>query len=131
MRNSANTVEDFLSDTVYNRYGIGAPYVDAETGNVYCDSDLRRHQGLHPRRQTPLERSMMEEFGRLTFPNGRTGSLTTDGGLLYAKAITANWGADGPARSRYYAFEKLTGELVWSSTPGTEPVDNPMGAPIS
>ena len=73
---------------------------------------------------------MMEEFGRLTFPNSRTGSLVTDGDFLYAKAITANWGADGPARNRYYAFEKRTGVLVWSSTPGTDPVDNPMGAPV-
>eukprot|EP01035_Chromulina_nebulosa_P007271 gene7271-9804_t len=39
-------------------------------------------------------------------------------------------GTDGAARSRYYAFEKLTGELVWASTPGTDPVDNPMGAPL-
>ena len=122
--------KDFLSDTVYNRYGIGAPYVDAETGNVYCESTCGVIKAFTRDGKLLWERSMMEEFGRLTFPNGRTGSLTTDGGLLYAKAITANWGADGPARSRYYAFEKLTGELVWSSTPGTEPVDNPMGAPI-
>src|SRR5205823_6305042 len=26
---------DFLSDTVYDRYAIGSPTVDAETGNVY------------------------------------------------------------------------------------------------
>ena len=29
---------DYLSDTTYNRYAIGAPVVDAETGNVYLES---------------------------------------------------------------------------------------------
>jgi outer membrane protein assembly factor BamB len=122
--------KDFLSDTVYNRYAIGAPYVDAETGHIYCESTCGVITAFTRDGKIIWQRSMMEEFGRLTFPNSRTGSLITDGGFLYAKAISANWGADGPARSRYYAFEKLTGELIWSSTPGTEPVDNPMGAPI-
>ena len=122
--------KDFLSDTVYNRYAIGAPFVDAETGNVYTESVCGVITAFTRDGKIIWQHSMMEEFGRLTFPNGRTGSLVTDGGFLYAKAITANWGTDGPARSRYYAFEKLTGELVWASTPGVEPVDNPMGAPV-
>lgn len=122
--------KDFLSDTVYNRYAIGAPYIDAETGNIFCESTCGVITAFTRDGKLLWQRSMMEEFGRLTFPNSRTGSLVTDGELLIAKAITANWGADGPARNRYYAFEKRTGELVWTSTPGTEPVDNPMGAPV-
>ncbi|MBL9190625.1 MAG: PQQ-binding-like beta-propeller repeat protein [Opitutaceae bacterium] len=122
--------KDFISDTVYNRYAIGAPYVDAETGNVYCESVGGVITALTRDGKIIWQRSMMEEFGRLTFPNGRTGSLITDGDFMYAKAITANWGTDGPARSRYYAFDKRTGELIWASTPGTEPVDNPFGAPL-
>ena len=123
--------KDFLSDTVYNRYAIGAPYVDAETGNVYCESACGVITAITSDGKIIWQRSMMEEFGRLTFPNSRTGSLITDGDLLVAKGITANWGTDGPASTRYYAFDKRTGELVWYSTPGaTPPVDNPMGAPI-
>jgi hypothetical protein len=37
---------DFLSDTTYNRYAIGAPVVDAETGNIYLESDLGRGDGV-------------------------------------------------------------------------------------
>ena len=122
--------KDFLSDTVYNRYAIGAPYVDAETGNIYCESTCGVITAFTRDGKIIWQRSMMEEFGRLTFPNSRTGSLITDGEFLFAKGVTANWGADGPARSRYYAFEKRTGELIWASTPGTEPIDNPMGAPV-
>ena len=122
--------KDFLSDTVYNRYAIGAPYVDAETGNVYSESACGVITAFTSDGKIIWQRSMMEEFGRLTFPNSRTGSLTTDGDLLVAKAISANWGTDGPASTRYYAFDKRTGDLIWASTPATQPVDNPMGAPI-
>ena len=121
---------DFLSDTVYNRYGIGAPYVDAETGNVYAESTCGVITAFTSAGKIIWQHSMMEEFGRLTFPNSRTGSLVTDGDLMIAKAISANWGTDGPASTRYYAFDKHTGQLVWSSTPATQPLDNPMGAPV-
>ena len=41
------------------------------------------------------ERSLMEEFARLTFPNGRTGGPCVDGDLVIIHAITANWGKQG------------------------------------
>lgn len=112
---------DFMSDIIYDRYSIGAPTVDPQTGNIYVltspgllicfdrDGNLR------------WQRSMMEEFGRLTFPNGRTGAPAIDGDLVIVNCITSNWGREGPARNRFYAFNKDTGELVWSSTPGLGP----------
>jgi outer membrane protein assembly factor BamB len=66
----------------------------------------------------------MEEFARLTFPNGRTGGPCVDGDLVIIHAITANWGKQGPARDRFYAFDKKSGDLVWSSTPGITPKDS-------
>jgi outer membrane protein assembly factor BamB len=121
---------DFLSDTVYNRYGIGAPHVDAETGNVYTESTAGVLTAFTADGRIIWQRSMMEEYGRLTFPNGRTGSLITDGDLLIADAISSNWGTDGAARNRFYAFDKRTGELVWASTPGEQPVDNSFATPV-
>ena len=66
----------------------------------------------------------MEEFARLTFPNGRTGGPYVDGHLVIIHAITANWGKQGPARDRFYAFDKNNGDLVWASTPGITPKDS-------
>ena len=60
---------------------------------------------------------LWEEFARLTFPNGRTGGPCVDGHLVIIHAITANWGKQGPARDRFYAFDKETGDLVWTSRP--------------
>jgi len=121
---------DYLSDTTYNRYAIGAPVVDAETGNVYLESTWGQLFAFNRDGKLLWEHSMMEEYGRLTFPNGRTGSLAIDGPLVITDGITANWGADGPARNRFYAFDKRTGELVWFSTPGIEPLDSTFATPV-
>src|SRR5437763_8826952 len=71
-----------------------------------------------------MKHSLMEEFGRLTFPNSRTASPVIDQDLVITRGITANWGAQGPAADRFYAFDKKTGELVWASSPGDRPRDN-------
>jgi outer membrane protein assembly factor BamB len=121
---------DYLSDTTYNRYAIGAPVIDAETGNVYLESTWGHVMALSRDGKLLWEHSMVEEFGRLTFPNGRTGALVIDGPLVITDGITANWGADGPARNRFYAFDKRTGELVWYSTPGIQPIDSSFATPV-
>ncbi len=115
---------DFVSDIVYNRYGVGAACVDPATGNVYFQTSPGLLIGYDSRGNQLWERSLMEEFARLTFPNGRTGGPCVDGNLVIIHAITANWGKQGPARDRFYAFDKTTGDLVWSSTPGITPKDS-------
>ena len=44
-----------------------------------------------------------------------------DGDLVIARGVTSYWGQQGPARDRFYAFNKTTGESVWASTPGVAP----------
>ena len=115
---------DFLSDIVYNRYGVGAACVDANTGNVYFQTSSGLLIGFDKNGKSLWQRSLMEEFSRLTFPNGRTGGPCVDGDLVIIHAITANWGSNGPARDRFYAFDKHSGDLVWFSTPGITPKDS-------
>ena len=121
---------DFLSDIIYSRYSIGSPTVDAECANIYVLTTPGVFKCLDPDGNLIWERSMMEEFGRLTFPNGRTGSPVIEGNLVIVRGITSNWGAQGPARDRFYAFDKYTGNLVWSSTPGVGPKDSSFSTPI-
>ena len=121
---------DYISDVVYNRYGIGSPIVDAETGNIYLQMSNGRCVAVTPEGKDIWEISLMEELARLTFPNGRTGSAAIDGPLVIFHCVTANWGTTGPARDRFYAFDKLTGELVWYSTPGVRPVDSSFCMPV-
>lgn len=121
---------DYISDVVYNRYGIGAPTVDPETGNVYLQTSNGRCVGFSRDGKPLWEVSLMEDFGRLTFPNGRTGAPAVFNHLVIFHCVTANWGATGPAADRFYAFDKITGELVWDSTPGVTPVDSSFGMPV-
>ena len=123
--------QDFLSDTVYDRYTIGAPTVDPETKRVY----LITHYGIfvcfdfEGKQQFSI--STMEDFGRMSFPNSRVGSPVIEGDLVIIHGITSNWGADGPAADRFYAYDKLTGELVWWSMPGiSPPVDSSFSTPV-
>ncbi len=115
------TFKDHISDTIYNRYSIGAPVVDPESGNVY----LHTTYGLlncHDREGNQLwEISMMDRFGRLTFPNGRAGACAIVGDFVLTRAVTSYWGSNGPARDRFFAFDKKTGDLVWISVPGVGP----------
>ncbi|MEI6535062.1 MAG: PQQ-binding-like beta-propeller repeat protein, partial [Verrucomicrobiaceae bacterium] len=124
-------IKDFISDTVYNRYSIGSPCVDPETKRVYLltaygvfictdfdGKELWRH-------------SLMEEIGRMTFPNSKVGSPTIEGDMVIIQGITANWGADGPAANRFYAFDKITGEIIWATTPGEiPPKDSSHSTPV-
>jgi outer membrane protein assembly factor BamB len=120
---------DYLSDTIYKRYATSSPTLDAETGNVFALGTQGILAAFTPDGKLLWQHSMMEEFGRLTFPNARTASPVIDGDLLIARGITANWGAQGPAGDRFYAFDKKTGELVWSSSPGDRPKDNSYSLP--
>lgn len=118
-------IRDFISDTIYNRYAIGSPVVDPETGHVYLLTAYGVAVAFTFDGELIWEKSLMEELGRLTFPNGRVGSPVIEGDLVILRGITANWGAEGPAADRFYGFDKITGEQVWSSTPGTiPPVDS-------
>ncbi|MBI3417493.1 MAG: PQQ-binding-like beta-propeller repeat protein [Verrucomicrobia bacterium] len=120
---------DFLSDTVYSRYATSSPTIDPETGNVYMQGTQGILTCFDANGKLLWQRSMMEEFGRLTFPNSRTASPTIDKELVITRGITSAWGAHGAAGDRFYAFDKKTGELVWSSAPGDRPQDNTFSQP--
>ncbi|WP_040550291.1 PQQ-binding-like beta-propeller repeat protein [Pedosphaera parvula] len=120
---------DFLSDTIYLRYATSSPTVDEETGNVYMQGTQGILAAFTADGKLLWKHSLMEEFGRLTFPNSRTASPVIDKDLVITRGITANWGAQGPAADRFYAFDKKTGELIWSSSPGDRPKDNSYSNP--
>ncbi len=120
---------DFLSDVVYLRYANSSPSIDPETGNVYIQNSSGIFACFTENGKLIWKHSMMEEFGRMTFPNNRTASPLIDRDLVITRGITAAWGAYGPPGDRFYAFDKKTGELVWSSAPGDRPQDNTFSHP--
>ncbi len=120
---------DFLSDIIYRRYSTSAPAVDRETGNVYVQGTQGVFKAFNRDGKLLWKHSLMEEFGRMTFPNGRTASPFIDAELVFTRCITAAWGAYGPPGDRFYAFDKQTGELVWQSSPVDRPQDPSFSQP--
>jgi len=120
---------DYLSDTIYLRYATASPAIDPETGNIYMQGTQGILAAFASDGQVLWQHSLMEEFGRLTFPNSRTASPAIDADLVITRGITANWGTQGPGADRFYAFHKKTGELVWASSPGAQPKDNSFSHP--
>lgn len=121
---------DFVSDIIYHRYAIGSPTIDPDTGNVFCMSTPGLVTSFTPDGTVRWQHSMMTEYGRLTFPNGRTGAPLIDGDLCIVHVITSNWGKHSPARDRFYAFHKDTGASHWSCTPGGPPKDSSFSMPV-
>jgi outer membrane protein assembly factor BamB len=120
---------DYLSDTIYLRYATASPTIDPETGDVYIQGTQGILAGFTADGKPLWRHSLMEEFGRLTFPNSRTATPAVDRDLVITRGITANWGTQGPASDRFYAFDKKNGNLVWASSPGAQPRDNSFSYP--
>jgi outer membrane protein assembly factor BamB len=125
-----HSFNDFLSDVIYDRYSIGSPTVDPETGNVYLLTSGGIFSSFDPSGKLVWQHSLMETLGRLTFPNGRIGAPLIEDDLVIIRCVTGNWGADGAASDRFYAFDKKSGHQVWSSTPGIQPRDNSFALPV-
>jgi outer membrane protein assembly factor BamB len=120
---------DFLSDIIYLRYATSSPTVDPETGNVYVQGTQGILACFSSDGKRLWQHSLMEEYGRMTFPNGRTASPVIDQDLVITRGITSAWGGHGAAGDRFYAYDKKTGELVWSSAPADRPQDNTFSHP--
>lgn len=124
-------IPDYLSDSIYNRYAIGAPTVDPETKRIYLTSNAGNFLCFELDGTKVFEIPLMEEFGRMTFPNSRVGSPVIEGEFVIIHFIFSNWGADGPAADRVYGFDKKTGELAWWTLPGVSPpVDSSFSTPV-
>lgn len=121
---------DYLSDITYNRYAIGSPCIDPETGNVYVTTSAGIFSCYTPEGKLVFQHPLMESLGRLTFTNGRTGGPTILDDLVIIRGIMSNWGGEGAAMDRLYAFDKKSGQLVWACSPGVAPKDNTFGRPI-
>ncbi len=121
---------DYISDTIYDRYSIGSPVIDPETKNIYLQTTNGRMLAVSPEGKILWEHSMMERFGRLTFPNGRTGAPIVEGDIVIMHCITSYWGAQGPARDRFYGFDKRSGDILWSCEPGVAPKDSSYSTPV-
>jgi outer membrane protein assembly factor BamB len=121
----------YLSDVPPHRVGWASPVADPATGNVYAMGGGGHLVALSGADGKLLwERSLGEEFGLLTTHGGRTVTPLVDDDLVITSGVMFSWGSHHRGLHRWIAFDKRTGEVVWSSAPGARPYDTTYAAPI-
>jgi outer membrane protein assembly factor BamB len=108
----------FLCDIVSSRVGWTNLAADPATHRIYAHGA----QGLllcldANTGKLVWQRSLTEEFGRVTGYGGRSVSPIVDGDLVIVGFINSSWGDQGRGGNRYVAFDKTNGEVVWWSEP--------------
>lgn len=75
------------------------------------------------------QRSLSEEFGRITGYGGRIVSPIVVDDLVVVGMLNSSWGDQGKGGARWAAFHKDTGAIVWWSEPGGQPKDTFYSTP--
>lgn len=122
----------FQTDVPAPRVGWASMVGDPETGNVYLHSVSGLFRCYSADGKLLWERSLFEEFGRISGYGGRTTTPIIDEDRVIVGLVTINWGdmKTPPPRERFYAFDKRTGALLWVSTPGGRATDTIYSNPI-
>lgn len=120
----------WLTDISSNRVGWSSPVGDPETGNVYVHGVQGTFLCMDPDGKILWERSLHEEFGKISGYGGRTTTPVVDEDLVILSFLNSSWGPQAKGAHRYVAFEKRTGEVVWWSQPGGKPLDTTYTAPV-
>ena len=119
----------FHSTIPFNRLGWTSLAGDTETGYIYAHTISGVFACFDKDGQVVWSRSLTEEFGRFTGYGGRTVTPVVDGDFVILSFLNTSWGNHAPMRHRYFAFDKRTGEVVWTTRPGGPPKDTtyPVG----
>jgi outer membrane protein assembly factor BamB len=106
-----------LSDVPPHRTGWASPSVDPATGNIYVFGVGGLLSAVTPAGKRLWQRSLTEEYGVVSTHGGRTVSPLIDGDLVIINSLNVGWGDLGRGGNRWFAFDKLTGQTVWVSSP--------------
>ncbi len=120
----------FHTTISFNRVGWTSLAGDPETGNIYAHGVQGLFFCFDRDGNILWSRSLTEEYGRISGYGGRVHTPIIAGDLVVISYLNSGWGAQAVPRHRYFAFHKLTGELVWVSTPGGRPLDTTYSTPV-
>jgi outer membrane protein assembly factor BamB len=121
----------YQSDVPPRRIAWSSPVGDPATGNIYVFGACNELTALSNDGKILWSRSLTEEFGAWTTHGGRTSSPIIEGDLVIVGTIIDGWGDTAQRKHRFYAFDKLNGQCVWTSAPGGRPWDTVYPTPIA
>ena len=113
----------FHSTIPFNRLGWTSLAGDTETGYIYAHTISGVFACFDKDGKVVWSHSLTEEYGRFTGYGSRTVTPVVDGNLVILSYLNTSWGNHAAMRHRYFAFDKKTGEVVWTTTPGGPPKD--------
>ncbi|MFN4258329.1 MAG: PQQ-binding-like beta-propeller repeat protein [Gemmataceae bacterium] len=110
----------FATDIVSSRVGWTNIAGDPETGNIYAHGVSGLFFCFDKDGKILWDKSLTEEFGRVTGYGGRVTSPIVDGDLVIIGMVNSSWGNHARGHNRFLALDKRTGTPVWwSESAGT------------
>ncbi len=120
----------WLTDIVFDRVCWAHMAGDPETGNVYSHGTQGLFTCFSKGGKVLWQHSLTEEFGRISGYGGRLPSPIVDEGLVIQPLVCANWGEHTVGGSRFIAFDKRTGKVVWWASGGYPVRDTHYSNPV-
>src|SRR5205807_15080 len=102
---------------------------DPETGNVYAHGTQGFLIGFDKDGKVLWQHSLHEEYGRISGYGGRLASPLVDEDLVIVGMLNANWGEQTIGGTRFVAFDKRSGAVVWWASTGYRPRDTFYSCP--
>lgn len=106
-------VNVFHTDIVSSRLGWTTLTADPETKTVYAHTTAGVVIALDPAGKLLWQRSLTEEFGRISGYGGRIGTPIFDSGLCIVGMVNSAWGDLAKGANRFVALDGKSGEVAW------------------
>ena len=122
----------FQTDIPAPRVGWSSMAGDPETGNVYVHSVSGLFRCYDAEGNIEWEKSLFEQYGKISGYGGRTQTPIIDEDRIIVGFFALNWGetAKPPPLMTYYAFDKRTGDQLWTAPVGGPPEDTNYSNPV-
>lgn len=124
----------FHTDIVTVRLGWTNLVADPATGYVYghgTQGYLVCLDGMADKAKVVWQRSLTEEYGRITGYGGRVTSPILFEDLMVIGMVNSSWGDQAKGANRFVAFDKKTGEVRWWSDPAGAVKDTFYSVPVT
>jgi outer membrane protein assembly factor BamB len=120
----------FHTDIVADRLGWTNMAADPETETVFAHTTAGLLLCLDRDGKTVWQRSLTEEYGRISGYGGRLNSPVVDEDQVIIGLNNASWGDQAAGRNRFVSFDKKTGAVRWWASTGNPVKDSYSSTPV-
>lgn len=117
------------TDIVDDRLGFTNLAGDPETGNVYAHTTSGMFFCYGKDGKIKWQKSLTEEHGRVSGYGGRVTSPIVDEDKVIVGMLNGSWGEHTVGQTRFVAFDKKTGDIIWWASGGHRVKDTYYSSP--